>query len=254
MNSDFIFNTKKYDFWPVYESINYYYPIGLDPEPPDITEPFRIYLQFKGQTAFGKLITENFYDQKVFTEKWASIGLEIGKKLNLTAIGTTYGEVPAYSFYLELSSTQAGDHTVFKQLHVAISLLGPFFTIWGVDGSSTQLNGKTYEAINVITVSPHEEYLTIFNAVYQEISARFPDYKFVPYTLHNMTIQGLSLRRTSWPMGKKGLIFHALFNALLTGYEIIRGDKYFLLNQWIRDDYDVSNDPKFILLPPDSRL
>lgn len=235
MEQNFSFNSEKYDYWPIYETINHYYPIGILPDSPEKADPaWQIYHQYKGQRAFGKLISENFIDQNVFQEKWASIGADLGKNLNLRAEGTTYGEVPSYSFYLELSNIEAGNHTVFKRLHVAISLLGPFFTIWGGDGSMLQLKGKFYQAINVITISPFEEYEQIFKEVYQEIKARFPGYRFVRHSLYNMTLPGLECRNHSYPTGKKGLIYHALFNYLLTGYEVTRGDRYFGSDYWIK--------------------
>lgn len=230
MEDNFSFNSERYDFWAVYESICQYYPIGLLPDAED--PAWRIYHDYKGQRALGELIMENFADQEVFSRKWTSIGTGLGRKMNLESTGTTYGQVPSYSFYLELFSAEAGNHTVFKRLHAAISLLGPYFTIWGQDGSMLQQDGKFYPATNVITLSPIKEYEQCFNTAYQELQARFPDYKFVPHSLHNMTIPGLNFRGYSWPVDKRGLIYHALFNNLLTGHEITRGDKYFELRRW----------------------
>lgn len=251
MEQNFSFNSDKYDFWPAYEAISHYYPIGLLPNSPEASDPaWQIYHQYKGQRAFGELIGENFSDQKVFQEKWSSIGADLGKKLKLRAEGTTYGEVPSYSFYLELASIEAGNHTVFQRLHVAISILGSFFTIWGSDGSMLKKEGKFYQATNVITVSPLDEYELIFPVAYQEIQARFPDYKFVHYGLYNQTIPGLEFRGYSWPTGKKGLIYHALFNFLLTGYEMIRGDKYFGSDHWIKNPHLPNNVYIYSLVKP----
>ncbi|MEZ2442327.1 hypothetical protein AB6805_11425 [Chitinophaga sp. RCC_12] len=235
MEQNFSFNSEKCDYWLVYETINHYYPIGILPNSPEAADPaWQIYHQFKGQRALGKLIEVNFADGKVYKDQWESIGTDLGKGLNLRSEGTTYGEVPSYSFYLELSNIEAGNHTVFKRIHVAISLLGPFFTIWGVDGSMLQLNRRFYQAINAITISPFEEYEQIFKEAYQKIKTRFPDYKFVPHDLCNMTIPGLEFRIHSYPMAKKGLIYHALFNYLLTGYEVTRGNRYFGSDYWMK--------------------
>ena len=230
---NFGFNSAKYDFWPLYESINHYYPIGLSPTSPDAEDPsWQIYPKFKGQQEFGKLVDENFGNEEIFAKKWTSIRLQIGENLNLPTVGTTLGSAPSFSFYLEVSSQKVGNHSIFQRLHVAISLLGQFFSIWGQDGTMLQLNGKFYPATNVITVSPFEEYVILFDKVYQEILERFPHYKFVPYGLHNKTIPGLELRRNSWPRGRNGLIYHALFNYLLTGDEATRGDMYFSDYHW----------------------
>jgi hypothetical protein len=232
---NFRFNAEKYNYWPVYEAIHRYYPIGIPAICPDTDDPaWQIYHGFRGQTELGNLITENFTDQEVFAQKWTSIGTSLGDNLGLNYTGTTYGEVPSYSFYLEMFSAEAGGHTIYKRLHVAVSLLGPFFTIWGADGSVLQLRDRYYPADNVITISPFDEYEAVFNAAYQQILSEFPDYRFVPYGVYNMTIPGLAFKGQSLPNGKKGLIYHALFNYLLSGHETIRGEKYFSFKSWLK--------------------
>jgi len=226
----FGFNFEKYDYWPIYETINQYYPIGL-PCGSDAIQ-WNIYTQFKGQKAFGKLIEQNFVDQKVFKGKWETFGRSLGEKLKLAYTGTTYGEVPAYSFYLELFHQQLAEYNIFKRLHVAISILGPFFTIWGEDGSVLKIGGRYYPAKNAITVSPIEEFAEFFNAALIEVQSGFPDYKFIPHSIHNQSIQGLELRGNAHSKGNNGLIYQALFNFFQTGNEVTRGDIYFLDHLW----------------------
>jgi hypothetical protein len=78
-----------------------------------------------------------------------------------------------------------------KTLNFYISILGPFFTIHGIN-TSTVFSKLDYThgpqtghfiAKNLLTISPIFGYEDLFKALEDEIREFFPGYRFVPYRI-----------------------------------------------------------------------
>ncbi|GEP89772.1 hypothetical protein SAMN05660909_02283 [Chitinophaga terrae (ex Kim and Jung 2007)] len=221
----FSFDPQQLDLWSLYSKIAYYYPVGLSVQD-------TLYNSYPGFVEGKEIIMKNFGDADAFRE-WEEIGKMLANKLNLQYEGTTYGQVPGYSFSLDLNPPIIhGSYEILKKLHISISVLGEYFTIWGADGTVFRDGIKQYHSINIITVSPYNEFQHAFKVSYDYIQQRFPGYRFVPHAIYNMQIPGLSIDRSEDPEYRPGLIYNAIFNSLLTGNEPARGDRAYKIEQW----------------------
>jgi len=159
--------------------------------------------------------------------------------------GQTYGLRPSFSSSLMIKTFENDDLMHFKTLHFSVSLTGPFFTIYGVDETMILDEGRHYGAINVVTVSPYKEFESDFNFIRTKIEKRFKGYKFIPFRLHSMFVEGLY---DPYEDNKECPIYKALFDGALKGYDTykMRGDSEFGFDVWIKD----GEGPNVILRPP----
>lgn len=149
----FSFDNEQYNFWQIYESIKVYYPLGIDNEYPGI------FYDYWGIKKLEQIIIDKVHDGRNFNNEWTSYWNEVSNEIQLPIIGTTYGQEPSFSSYVQLKNekTESCDYT--EELHFAVSFVGPFYTIIGQ--STTNVKHKEddescyhYTAVNRITVSP----------------------------------------------------------------------------------------------------
>ena len=148
-----------------------------------------------------------------------------------------------------------GHVTVRKALHFAVSLVGPFYTVYGRDvvriteSKYEEAYQSTCEKIIALTVSPNYEYQAPFSHLRHCIEARFEGYRFVPFGIHSRYINGLSLRYLD---GTDHTIYNALFNHLLFDRDDEKG-------AWISGDTHYGYDawqaiapppPEWVIIPP----
>ncbi len=121
--------------------------------------------------------------------------------------------------------------TITQKLHTYHSLLGPFYTIFGVN--RVHYNNGEYNSIvfdPIITASPIDEYKALFEAVHKQFQKDFPDRIFMPFQIGRQTYPGF---RTGWVSHKGD---HALLHALFTHYNIVRcafrGDLTYGYKEW----------------------
>lgn len=133
----FYYNADKYDFMELYNSIAKYYPIGV----PFENNP--AYNNYPGTKEITKLLEESIHDEDNFKSGWQKIETEIQNGIQFEIIGTTYGQSPCYSSYIEIEKNKVGDLSRYKEIHFFISLLGPFYTIIGQDRNEIRI-GKNF--------------------------------------------------------------------------------------------------------------
>ena len=229
MKHNFSFNSGKYDLWPIYEAIKSYYPIGITRG-----DEVGIYFEYPGIEELEKIVVDNIHDRKTLTKRWSNFTKAIGEEIGLEIVGTTYGQAPSFSSSLILQKNQTGTCLHNKELHFTVSLIGPFFQIYGLDSTwITQQDGHTaYPSGNVVTASPIDEYKEIFEFVEDKIRSQFTDYRFVPFGIGQNTITGLQVRYLD---DKDCTIYQALFNHLLNDIYVTRftkGNQYYGMKDW----------------------
>ena len=107
------FDSVKYDFWKIYEVITKFYPIGVLRDNP------KFYETFSGRKEFEKLLVENIHNNRNFNKRWVSFDKEIKKLSQKKVIGTTYGQCPSFSSYIELEKNTKNGLTQKKKFIIS---------------------------------------------------------------------------------------------------------------------------------------
>ncbi len=245
----FSFHPSKHNFWPIYDAIKMYYPIGIKRS---------IYFEYPGIKKLSDLVVENIHNSDNLYNIWGSFEKEISERFNIEVIGTTYGQAPSFSCDLIIEIVEVDQLKRIKKLSIAVSLIGKFFTIYGVDETiiiekNENIFDFNFHSINVLTASPYREFETIFKDLKSMVEARFSDYKFVPFAINSMFIKGLQVRYLD---KEECTIYNALFNHLLDTYDtrkLTRGNRHYGYDDWIIENYNFDNDITVELKPPDER-
>lgn len=228
-------------------SIQKYYPIGIKSGDP-------AYHQFPGQVELGKIIVDNIHNNKNFKVGWKDFEKEIKKETRKEIDGQTYATKPSFSSRLIIKRFKHAELIHIKSLHFSVSLVGPFFTIFGMDETAItdDKDGRElfFGAVNIVTVSPYKEFESDFNYLRTKIEGRFTGYKFIPFRLGSMLIDGLY---DPFEENKECTIYSALFDDCLDGYNIYktRGDSSYGFDEWINREGDYKIDVS--LGPPPER-
>ncbi len=231
---EFNFNNDVFDFWPIFKTISNYYPIGIS------LDENSLYNRFPGSIERVDLIHENIHDNNNFKTKWKTFEKHVKINLKKKVVGATYGLAPSFSSEIILSQMNESGVLYSKELHFTVSLLGPYYTIYGLDSTAVQLRISdnidlpygSYMTHNAITVSPFAEFKVLFTKLKELIKERFPEYKFVPFEILQMSIHGLKVDHCR---KENCRIFNALFNdnVDLDGIEWrCRGDRFYGFNEW----------------------
>jgi hypothetical protein len=233
------------DFYgPIIEAILKYYPLEIKSDAP-------AYFEFSGQVELGKIIVDNIHSRKNFKARWQDFDKEIRTDLKKRIDGQTYATRPSFSSSLIIKKFKHNELIHIKTLHYSVSLVGPFFTIYGVD--ETAITDKRdghdlfYTAINIITISPYKEFESDFNFIKSKIENRFKGYKFIPFDLHSRSIQGLY---DPYKDDEEYTIYRALFDDFLNGYDTYRkrGDYKYGFDEWVK--YKDGEEPRVTFGPP----
>ncbi|HMI02009.1 MAG TPA: hypothetical protein VK541_05975 [Pedobacter sp.] len=229
MKSYFAFNPEIYNFWPIYEAIKIYYPIGIR------YAYSSLYTEYEGQKKFGALLVDNFHNMDNFKARYESFTTKLQEQFGLEVQGTSYGQQPAFSFDMILEKTELPELTKIKRLSVAVSLLGDFYAIYGIDETMLKEGGDPYpykyHAVNAITTSPYREFEEHFLKLKQLILERYPNHRQIPFSILTTYIEGVYNRYNET---NESTIYNALFNQQLkAGYPYnIRGDHNYGFNEW----------------------
>ena len=223
------FNHKKFDFWKVYDSIKRFYPIGIK------KDESKMYFSYPGLEELSAIVVDNIHNDNHFKERWNLFTKEIEAEINKEVIGTTYGQAPSFSSFVQLDKTCYDDLTRTKELHFFVSLVGPWYTIIGVDVNEVKSEERNYRSTNYLVVSPENEFTEAFGMLCNKIEKRFEGFRFIPFNLCTQTIDGLEVRYTH---ENRNAVFHALFNDHidLTTRNII-GNDFYKSEDWIKEDY-----------------
>jgi hypothetical protein len=251
----FDFNHEKYDFWPIYDSIVKHYPIGIRK---DETE---MYLHYPGLKQLELLVVETIHHtESDFSRRWRNLEETLEKQTDKMTIGTTYGQFPSFSSNLVIEKIPSGKLTWYKELCFTVSLLGPYYTVFGRDKTEIfqegkdpyypRLSNRFYYSTPILTVSPEEEYADVFRLLCGEIEDRFQGYRFVPYSLYRQRLQGLEvIDPYVEPSEKRDKIFHALFHDQIDFNAQTVGIIYYKSNDWIKEGYQ-DNGGGWAIYPP----
>lgn len=220
----FIFNSEAYDLWPIYTTIKSYYPIGISKSG---TELFHAY---PGLVKLREEIRGQVEDELNLYTNWTSFLRELTEMTGLETVGTTYGSAPCYSAYLLISSAQMDDLIRTKELHVMVSLTGPYYTVIGQDVNEILVGQGSFRNTNGLYVSPESSFSWAFWQVCSAVEKKFPGYRFVPFSICRQRLEGLDV---PYADAKRDAIFHALFHDQIDiDLPRVYGDPQFKIETW----------------------
>ena len=232
MDHNFSYRTDRYNFWAVYEALKSYYPLGIE------RREGGIYFEYSGIKELERIVVDNIHEKDNYQSRWKQRVDNWSNELEQKIIGTTYGQEPSFSAYIELSKDETKERIFEKRIHFAISLLGPFYTIFAADlttlverDADTKNNSQQYQQTHRNIISPYKEYSDLFINLRALIERAFNGYKFVPFMIHSALLNGLQVRYRDESSNR---IYHGLFNQHFDFSSRIVGDKYeYGFDQWV---------------------
>lgn len=233
---------NKHDFSAIEETLIKYFPIT---NPHDFNE--ENIKDFKGYQDIGEILNINFGTNKIYREKWGKFKKHLKEGLKSPVQESTVAFYPCYSGIVTLKKEKNNNLIYSKELHFFISLLGPYYSIFGVDkceimleelmptmNGSEEILTRPYSANLAITVSPYLEFQESFLDLQQKILDYFPTLKFVPYSINLRKEEGISLVFPSREEKINNTVFSALFRPDNFFSSETRGDTYFGFNEWLK--------------------
>ncbi|WP_149070738.1 hypothetical protein [Hymenobacter lutimineralis] len=233
---------NQHNYWPLYTTIQQYYPLGLHhtPDRSGFAE------SYPGQIALEQIISERLSDYPAFRRRWKPFQEHLREQTK-KPVHQEEGVYPSYQGYIPIRKRAANIGTHRKTLHFAISLLGPYFTIYALDTSSVELSEtwhlmgnpapKTtllpHEAIHAVTVSPYEEYTELFHTLEAAILGWFPEYRLVPFSIGCMSLAGLIVEGCkTQPAPIHAALFHPNIPTQALSTPQCRGDQWYGSSRW----------------------
>lgn len=187
----------------VFQLLKKYYPIGLDPYSREYhNDPKNILLD---RLCYEKLYESNYQRWKDFLTDCKFMTTQL-KVLDETVL-----PYPCYSGSLLLFKQKTGIITFKRSLHIHKSILGKYFTIYGLD--TMELNAKTKDAVSfgsIIYISPEDYYLNFYKQLRDRFENLYSGYTYVGY--RDLTAIMPSLFTTTGNAdGEESTLFQGLF-------------------------------------------
>lgn len=227
-----------HDFSLIYDTIRAYYPISKATR--------SSYTDIASEPGFKKisaLINDNFIDKKNYKERWTKLNQTLKRTLKKSIYAFPDLSGPCYSGEVTLQKVKTADFVWTKELRFYISLIGPFFSIQGIDHTNIILpidmprgdsHPGNFAATNAVTVSPVFEYKAMFNLLEQELRAYFSGYLFVPYAIGMATIKNISIEDDLREPRMIDTVYEGLFGRVAVHDGLSRGDDHYGFSDWLK--------------------
>ncbi len=191
----------------------------------------------------GKLVDSEFLDRKAYRGKWEKLTSRLKEAFRTDVNG--YPDLHGGGFIGEvvIKEDKQQDFIRKKSLRFYVSLIGPFFSIHGIDSSTALLSMESglgnldkgnFAVTHAITLSPTFEYEDVFKKLENELRAFFPGYLFVPYQIGMSTIKNISVTDNLCDSRTMDTIYEGLFGRPAVHACLTRGDKRYGMNDWIK--------------------
>jgi hypothetical protein len=202
------------------DTIKECFPIGIKTMEPE-------YNNHPGIKKLDEMVADQMTHYKSFISPWMLFLTKLKKDIKKRISNTTFAHQWAYSAELIIEKHNDKSLEHIKKLVFAVSSIGPYFSICGIDTTSIKdsQGGGLYSAINVITVSPYAEFEDLFNYLKNEIELQFPTHKFIPFSLCTKYLKDID-----FGTHEECLVYYALFNSNVFDKYIphnLRGDSFY---------------------------
>ena len=237
---------RDHDFTSIHETIHKYFPTNsVDQYDEESVK------SYQGVKEIEEVINDNFFSRKNYRIRWVKFKKFLKQELKKPIRESMVAFYPCYSGFIILKKEKVSNLNYTKELHFFISLLGPYYTIFGVDKSeillerlipaskligqeAEELADQHFAANLAVTVSPYLEYEKPFQALQRAILDYFPTLKFIPYKISTKKIEGISLLYPDSEIEVKDSVFSALFRPDNFFNSKTRGDTYFGFDEWLK--------------------
>lgn len=200
-----------------------HYPTGINKD----NEPE--YFKDKRITELRNFIRDT--TSKRFNQ-WNAFLEVLSEELELEIFGSTSGNRPSMAGTCILNRHYYDSVFHVQTLVFSISILGPYYEVFGIDSTGILENGKPrYLKTNLITVSPMFEFEIPFIKIEEAIKCKY-NYKLIPYNLKNRTVrnvQSLNFSERHTNIGDALFGTHGDHKSLQS---FTRGDKIYGSHQW----------------------
>lgn len=110
----------------IIQTVKRYYPLG-------VKNREKSYFEYSGQIELGELVVDNIHKAKNYKSRWKEFEKQLRVELNQKIWGETYAAKPSFSASVIIKRSKRSDLMHIKRLHFSVSLLGPFYTVYGID-------------------------------------------------------------------------------------------------------------------------
>jgi hypothetical protein len=229
---------RDHDFTLISDTIKEYFPVD---KPKRLTS--KTVASSPGFKKIGKIVNEEFLDEKAYRDKWGNLTSKLKKVFKKPVHG--HPDLSGGGFVGEviIEEDEKTDFIRQKTLRFYVSILGPFFSIHGVDSSIALLeidsgvsdfNKGNFAATHAITISPVFEYQEVFNKLEDALRSFFPGYLFVPYDVGMSTMKNISVADELRHSRSLDTIYEALFGLGAVHSCLTRGDEAYGMKDWVK--------------------
>jgi hypothetical protein len=229
---------RDHDFALISDTIKEFFPVD---KPKRLTS--KTVSSSRGWKKMGKIVNAEFLDEKAYRDKWGKLTSNLKKLFKKPVHG--YPDLSGGGFIGEviIVEEKKPDFIRQKSLRFYVSILGPFFSIHGVDSSVAILQIESrleklykgnFAATHGITLSPVFEYQEVFEKLEAELRAFFPGYRFVPYEIGMSTMKNISIADEIRDIRSKDTIYEALFGRAAVHECLTRGDRRHGMTDWVK--------------------
>lgn len=227
-----------HDFTLISDAIRAFFPVD---QPKRLTS--KTVSSSRGFKKMGKIVNKEFIDQNAYRDKWGKLTSNLKKVFKKAVHG--FPDLSGGGFFGEVifEEDKKPDFIRQKSLRFYISIIGPFFSIHGVDSSIAILeiesrvkdfNKGKFAATHAITISPAFEYLEVFKKLEHELRAFFPGYLFVPYDIGMSTMKNISIADELRETRSMDTVYEALYGRAAVHECLTRGDRSYGRNDWVK--------------------
>lgn len=190
----------------IYNYIVNYYPLG-------ISKDLELFESYKGIKKLREITKEKHNPKNDTFQLWGKFIQKVKDQIpdaEKVASDTNILD-PCYCNYLVLERDKGKYIGLVRELYVYISLISPYFTIFGMDSAYTiEQNSPKLNFNPIITNSPSGIYESPFKQLRLMMEAAYPEYNFYSIKTLSQKISGLSVSGLN-PNAGGDTIFQALF-------------------------------------------
>lgn len=204
-------------FYDIYQTIRKYYPIGIP------TERYE-YINDPGVAQLRNIRSEKI-DDAASTNQWKALLTSLKEKLpKKYRVSSNNNPLDvSYNGMVLVQKEKCSMGVFVRELCFHISVLGPFFTLYGKDSAGINASDSVTSLgffSPIIRVSPESKYEPLFPIVIQAIRQHYPDYQGVTFGYLEQTIKGLHSESS---LSDNMTLFEALFTSPPSNY-MVRGN------------------------------
>jgi hypothetical protein len=217
----------KLDSSQLFETIRRHFPIGVLRRN---EEDKMLYQAYPGLKLYSQSIQHSIHDSSVFEGVWQSLETELESIVGLPVVGTTYGQAPCYSSSIKVRQEQLGSLVRHFDIHIFVSVIGPYFTVIGKDWSEISFEENLLRPTNFYSISPCGRDARLFNTTVDLLKVKFPVYRFIPHCLYSLPVPEFQVPYSD---EEENIVFNGVFNQEFRPRSLIVGDSYFGHEEWV---------------------